>query len=402
MPLMRSRLGETPSRHRPGAAGLALVALLVVLATAVVARAAPADVERARAKVAELDRELAAVDAQAGAAAVAHNRALDRRDALLARVRATRGDIASTTRTLADAREVLAERLVAEYRNGPPDPIEALLRSGSIRDAYALSDVLSRAARDDAAAVGNVRERRARLEGFRRRLEAARTEAGRSLERAAAEQARIEELLAVRTRAVAAAREEIGTALAEERARQRRLAAERRAKAEAAREAQGQVEAQTNANAPSPSASPGATAPSAAPSGSTVFPVAGAARFSDDFLAPRPGGRYHEGIDIFSPRGTPIVAVADGTLSQVGSSGISGNRLWLRAGDGTSYFYAHLDGFSPAAREGASVSAGTVVGYNGDTGDARGTSPHLHFEIHPGGGGPVRPFPIISGWPRVG
>jgi murein DD-endopeptidase MepM/ murein hydrolase activator NlpD len=342
MPLMRSRLGETPSRHRPGAAGLALVALLVVLATAVVARAAPADVERARAKVAELDRELAAVDAQAGAAAVAHNRALDRRD------------------------------------------------------------VLSRAARDDAAAVGNVRERRARLEGFRRRLEAARTEAGRSLERAAAEQARIEELLAVRTRAVAAAREELGTALAEERARQRRLAAERRAKAEAAREAQGQVEAQTNANAPSPSASPGATAPSAAPSGSTVFPVAGAARFSDDFLAPRPGGRYHEGIDIFSPRGTPIVAVADGTLSQVGSSGISGNRLWLRAGDGTSYFYAHLDGFSPAAREGASVSAGTVVGYNGDTGDARGTSPHLHFEIHPGGGGPVRPFPIISGWPRVG
>ncbi|MEQ9094040.1 MAG: M23 family metallopeptidase, partial [Miltoncostaeaceae bacterium] len=135
---------------------------------------------------------------------------------------------------------------------------------------------------------------------------------------------------------------------------------------------------------------------------SHVYPLAGASHFSDDWLYPRPGGRYHEGIDLFAARGTPVVAVAGGTLSRVGYSGISGNRLWLRDDAGTEFFYAHLDAFAPAAAEGARVEKGTVIGYNGDTGDARGTSPHVHFEIHPGGGGPIRPYPIVSAWPRVG
>jgi murein DD-endopeptidase MepM/ murein hydrolase activator NlpD len=137
-------------------------------------------------------------------------------------------------------------------------------------------------------------------------------------------------------------------------------------------------------------------------SGPHVFPIAGASTFSDDWGAPRAGGRTHEGIDLFAARGTPVVAVADGTLSRVGYSGISGNRLWLKDGSGTDFFYAHLDGYAAAAREGAFVRQGTMLGFTGDTGDAKGTPPHVHFEIHPGGGGPVQPYPIVSGWPRVG
>ena len=108
------------------------------------------------------------------------------------------------------------------------------------------------------------------------------------------------------------------------------------------------------------------------------------------------------GIDLFATRGTPLVAVADGSLSRVGYNGLGGWRLWLRDGAGNAFYYAHLSAFSPAAVEGASVARGTVLGYVGDTGDARGTSPHLHFEIHPGGGGPVPPYPIVTGWPRAG
>jgi murein DD-endopeptidase MepM/ murein hydrolase activator NlpD len=138
------------------------------------------------------------------------------------------------------------------------------------------------------------------------------------------------------------------------------------------------------------------------PAGSHVFPMVGPTTYSDDWLAPRGGGRLHVGIDLFAPHGTPLVAATDGVLRRVGQSGISGLRLWLDGNDGYGYFYAHLSGFSPAAREGASVRAGQVIGYNGATGDAVGTSPHLHFEIHPDGGGPIRPYPIVSAWPRVG
>ena len=201
-------------------------------------------------------------------------------------------------------------------------------------------------------------------------------------------------MLAVRRRAVSRANSELGTLVAQEDARLARLAAQKRA-----------ARVVETPATPSSGGEPGATltVPSVSlPEGSGhIFPVAGPSHFSDDWLAPRPGGRYHEGIDLFAARGTQLVAVADGTLFRVGESSISGNRLWLRDRDGTTFFYAHLSGFAPAAHEGASVARGTVLGYVGDTGDARGTSPHCHFEIHPGGGGPTRPYPIVSAWPRA-
>ena len=123
--------------------------------------------------------------------------------------------------------------------------------------------------------------------------------------------------------------------------------------------------------------------------------------FTNDWLYPRAGGRYHQGIDIFATRGTPVIAVADGSLFNVGYNGLGGWRLWVRDRSGNAFYYAHLSAYAPAASEGASVARGTVLGYVGDTGDARGTSPHLHFEIHPGGGGPVPPYPIVTGWPRA-
>ncbi|HXV32475.1 MAG TPA: peptidoglycan DD-metalloendopeptidase family protein [Gaiellaceae bacterium] len=137
--------------------------------------------------------------------------------------------------------------------------------------------------------------------------------------------------------------------------------------------------------------------------GGYVFPVAGEASFSDSFGVPRPT-TWHHGIDIFAPLGTPLVAVADGTLFNVGWNDVGGNRLWLRDGAGNEFYYAHLAGFSPIARDGAVVRAGDVVGFVGDTGDAQGTSPHLHFELHPpdlrdqGYDGVVNPYPYLVAW----
>jgi murein DD-endopeptidase MepM/ murein hydrolase activator NlpD len=137
-----------------------------------------------------------------------------------------------------------------------------------------------------------------------------------------------------------------------------------------------------------------------------VFPVYGPASFSDDFRAGRADTGWHHGNDIFAPKGAPVLAVAEGTLFLVGWNTIGGNRLWLRDMQGNEFYYAHLSAYSPLAVDGAHVEAGDVIGFVGDTGDAVGTPPHLHFEIHPvellwmGYDGVVNPYPYLLAWRR--
>ena len=114
-----------------------------------------------------------------------------------------------------------------------------------------------------------------------------------------------------------------------------------------------------------------------------VFPVYGQAWYSDSFGSPRADTGWHHGIDIFAPIGTPLLAVADGTVFSVGWNNLGGNRLWLRDKAGNEFYYAHLSAFSPLALNGLHVKAGAVLGFVGNSGDAITTPPHLHFEAHP-------------------
>lgn len=128
----------------------------------------------------------------------------------------------------------------------------------------------------------------------------------------------------------------------------------------------------------------------------SVFPVAGAYSYSDDFGAPRHQGR-HEGVDIMADRGTPVLAVDNASvlrLSRV-DTGLGGISLWLQRADGTQYFYAHLTTIADGLDVGTKVGVGQVVGTVGNTGDARYGATHLHFELHPGGGAAVDPYPHL-------
>jgi murein DD-endopeptidase MepM/ murein hydrolase activator NlpD len=123
------------------------------------------------------------------------------------------------------------------------------------------------------------------------------------------------------------------------------------------------------------------------------FPVVGKdmAGIRSRFGAPRDGGRReHHGVDIFAPRGTPVVAAVAGHVSRVRTSGLGGNVVWLREDRyDRRLYYAHLD--RQAVLEGAWVEPGDTLGFVGNTGNARTTPPHLHFGIYMRGAGPVDP-----------
>jgi murein DD-endopeptidase MepM/ murein hydrolase activator NlpD len=139
-----------------------------------------------------------------------------------------------------------------------------------------------------------------------------------------------------------------------------------------------------------------------------VFPVAGRASFTDTYGAARSDVSWHHGDDIFAPLGTPIIAVADGTLNRVGWERLGGWRLWVRDRLANEFYYAHLSGFTRVALRGNRVKAGQVLGFVGDTGDAFGTPSHLHFEIHPRSllplryDGAVDPTAYLEHWQRLG
>ena len=152
--------------------------------------------------------------------------------------------------------------------------------------------------------------------------------------------------------------------------------------------------------------------PIVGPSGLAI-PVAGIrpAQLSDTFRQSRSGGRVHDAIDIMAPRGTPIVATADGTVEKLFfSNGGGGITVYVRSPDRRwSYYYAHLDGYAPGLREGLRVARGDPIGTVGSTGNANPAGPHLHFAIHrmaPADrwwqGSAVNPYPLLVGSSRGG
>lgn len=119
-------------------------------------------------------------------------------------------------------------------------------------------------------------------------------------------------------------------------------------------------------------------------------PVPGA-NFFNDWGFPRAGGRTHQGNDLFAPRGTPVLAPVAGYVHHYNGS-IGGLQFRLDGEDGHRYIGTHLDAFG----ESGQVEAGAIIGFVGDTGNAIGSRPHLHFEIHPDRGAAVNPFPTLD------
>jgi murein DD-endopeptidase MepM/ murein hydrolase activator NlpD len=128
-----------------------------------------------------------------------------------------------------------------------------------------------------------------------------------------------------------------------------------------------------------------------------AMPVVGVAKakVADTWHAPRPGNRKHEGQDIFARLGTPVISATDGIVIRTPEGGLGGKAVFVLGRGGHTYYYAHLHGYKAGLRVGDMVMRGDVLGFVGNTGNARGTPPHLHFGVYSPSGA-LNPLPMID------
>jgi murein DD-endopeptidase MepM/ murein hydrolase activator NlpD len=122
----------------------------------------------------------------------------------------------------------------------------------------------------------------------------------------------------------------------------------------------------------------------------------GRTNFRDTWGAPRSGGRRHKGTDVFAVMGEPVLAFTDGVIARHSNGGLGGISVYLQGDDGNLYYYTHLQRIDANGAVGRRVQGGEVIAYNGDTGNARGGAPHVHFELKPGGGASINPYAWLA------
>ncbi len=273
-----------------------------------------------------------------------------------------------------------AQELVLEaYTSGGRGLVTAAFEAGSIQDLLTSQQLMDRAASRDIADLD-------RLQAVSREMDRLKLELVDNKAEVEVLEAKAGELVDLQAALSADAKETYNNASAAEQRAIDNLAKERR-------ELQAAIalkKARDVAAANNKSGSAAGLPPAATPG--FYCPVQGGASFIDSWGFPRSGGRRHKGVDMFNSRNTPLVAVVDGRV-KFSSNSLGGLSTHLYAG-GTTYYYTHLEKHPTNISSGQNVKAGTVIGYLGNSGNARYTSPHLHFEIRPNNVA-INPYPTV-------
>lgn len=126
------------------------------------------------------------------------------------------------------------------------------------------------------------------------------------------------------------------------------------------------------------------------------LPVAGVSKraIANTWGAPRAADRRHQGIDIFAPRGAPVISTTEGLVWRIGQNALGGTVVWVLGPGRQLHYYAHLDRIGPI-RERQRIATGDVLGFVGNSGNAARTPPHLHYGIYSGAGRALNPYPLL-------
>jgi murein DD-endopeptidase MepM/ murein hydrolase activator NlpD len=393
--------------HLRAASVLALVVASVVLGAPSAVADTASELDRARAKV-------ATAQADANGLADEMSAAEGEAQALGERIEQLRRHIEESREEIERLAVIVKARAVEAYSNPAVAQLGILLEVDDPLQLARRAHLLDRANQQDNRDVHRLAALKDDLQAQRDDAEAARAEHQRLLDELATRQVELQDRLAD----VSRTRDALIVKLEQEKERDAAAAAElvrlQQVKAASAPLSPASVAAPSataTATSPPPvGASPNAPAPTPPPAlpppppppapapppvianpggGAFQCPVAGSA-YSDNY-GPR-GSGFHNGIDMFAPTGTPLVAVKSGSVSYVPDGGAGGNEAYLAANDGNVYYYAHLSAFVGGPR---AVAQGEVIGLVGATGNASGA--HLHFEIRVGGvnGSRTNPYPTL-------
>jgi murein DD-endopeptidase MepM/ murein hydrolase activator NlpD len=365
-------------RRFAGVRRIAIVGIVTALAVTLLAPGASA----ARDPLSDAQSRITAAQEAADKAAAAYDAAQTSYYTLQHDAQLTRSSIASIRATQQALAGTVVQRAVALYMRAGETGFDDVFNSGSNVLVAARRSTLGAAANaHDDAAIGRLRALTEDLGVRQASLRSQLADAKTALDTVRSEQVSLQRSLDDARRA--------------EQELRVRLERERRANEYAARVRQARAAA-----APSPSDSSSGSAPNTSNdppqvivSGDWVCPVQGAASFTSSFGDPR-NGHTHQGVDMFASTGTPLVAVVAGSMF-FQSDTLGGLAAYVTGGDGTTYYYAHLNDYVGGNR---SVSTGELIGHVGNTGDAQGGASHLHFEIRPGGpnGSAIDPYPTLS------
>lgn len=322
-----------------------MACVAVALSVSLAGEAFGADaLEQARARRAELSARIGKVTAQLEEVA----QRVDRARTLRATIEQ---DVERLQQSAVHADRALAARAVLLYKRGDMGVLEQILDAGGPGEVVDRSRMLASLGRQEQQTIEQAGI--ARLTLARRKQELAGL-----VDSLARDERRLAQLRADLDRAFADAKAREGE-LASRRSRQRRLTRPRQ-------------------------------------NGVYACPLGRPYHFRDTWGAPRSGGRRHKGVDMFAPMNTPVYAMTSGVIARHSNSRLGGLGLYLRGVDGNVYYYAHLRRIASGYGPGRRVEAGELIAYNGDTGNARGGAPHVHFEVHPGGGRAVNPYPFTA------
>jgi murein DD-endopeptidase MepM/ murein hydrolase activator NlpD len=318
--------------------------VVAFVAAAVVGWPVRSDAATARSAY-QIAKELAAVRAQVKGAGTQYDRALNGLERTDNKLRSTDRKIQAESAELAVAEARLGERVASMYRSEDQlGVLSFLLGSTTFEDFITRADLIEIIGQEDASLIMSVKDQRAKLEKTRADLASQ-----RSVQKA--------DVAAFKRK-----RDALQGQLNKVQSRYNKLLGELYA-AMARERAAGKL-----------------TWTPPGPNG-MVFPVRGIHYYSNTWGAARSGGRHHKGTDVMAPTGTPLVAVTSGT-ARVHSSGLGGKSVTITGDNGWMFYYCHMNGW---AISGGRVRAGQLIGWVGSTGNARGGSPHLHFQMGPGG-----------------